>query len=47
MLLMYSVSQKGATENASTENASTGDGIRKYGKPKYKCAGVENASTET
>jgi len=44
---MYSVSQKGATENASTENASTGDGIRKYGKPKYKCAGVENASTET
>jgi len=23
-----------------------GDGILKYGKPKYKCAGVENATTE-
>ena len=33
-------------ENASTEKSSTGDGIIKYGKIKYDCAGMEIASTE-
>jgi len=36
----------GAYENASTEKSSTGGGISKYGKIKYDCARVENATTE-
>ena len=43
----YTVPQKsGAYETASTEKSSTGGGIIKYGKIKYDCAWMENASTE-